>query len=46
MTEPKSDCCGAGVIPHPQEHVCAKCGLSCIPIEDFKPRKVKEERGE
>lgn len=28
----KSSCCGADVIAHPQEYVCAECGLSCIPV--------------
>jgi len=33
MSEYVSDCCGAELIPHPQEYVCSNCGLSCIPIK-------------
>jgi len=27
-----SKCCKAKVVAHPQEFVCSKCGLSCLPI--------------
>jgi len=33
MSELRSKCCGAEVIPHPQEYICSNCGLSCLPIE-------------
>ena len=37
----RSKCCGAEVVPHPQEYVCSNCGLSCIPIKRGMKIKVK-----
>lgn len=41
MAELRSKCCGAEVVPHPQEYICSNCGLSCIPI--LKPTQVEEK---